>query len=92
MLKMAKIELELILDPDIYIFFKKGTRGGISYSSNRYSKANDKYLKSYGAKQKPNQIIYLDANDLYGYVTWIKILAIVQEDVFSKLILNTQKN
>ena len=26
MLKMTKIELELIPDPDMYIFFEKGTR------------------------------------------------------------------
>ena len=29
--KMKKIELELIQDPDIYIFFDKGTRGGFLY-------------------------------------------------------------
>ena len=44
MLKMTKIKLEL---PDMYIFFEKVTRGGISYISNRYSKAHNKYLKSY---------------------------------------------
>ena len=66
MLKMAKIKLELITDPDMYIFFEKGTRGGISYISNRYSKPNNKYLKSYEPKQKSKHI-YLDANNLYGY-------------------------
>ena len=35
MLKITKIKPELITDPDIYIFFEKGTRGGISYISNR---------------------------------------------------------
>ena len=35
MLKMTKIKLELIPDPDMYIFFKKGIRGGISYTPNR---------------------------------------------------------
>ena len=34
MLKMTKIDLELIPDPDLYIFFEKGTRSGISYISN----------------------------------------------------------
>ena len=35
MLTMTKIKLELILDPDMPIFFEKSTRGGISYISNR---------------------------------------------------------
>ena len=47
MLKMTKVKLELIIDPDMHIFFEKGTRSGISYISNWYSKDNKKYLKSY---------------------------------------------
>ena len=39
-----KNKLELISDPDMYIFFGKGMRGAVSYISNRYSKANNKYL------------------------------------------------
>ena len=30
MLKMEKFELEIIADPDIFVFFEKDTRGGIS--------------------------------------------------------------
>ena len=67
MLKITEIELELIPDPDIYIFFQKGTRERISYISNRYSKASNKYLKSYDPKQESKHILYLDANNLYGY-------------------------
>ena len=67
MLKMTKIKLELIPDPDMYIFFEKGTRGGISYIFNRYGKAYNKYIKSYDPKQESKHIIYLDANNLYGY-------------------------
>ena len=66
MLKIAKIKIELIPHPDMYIFFE-GTRGGISYISNRYSKVNNKYLKSYDQKTETKHIIYLDANNLYGY-------------------------
>ena len=51
----------------MYIFFGKGTRDKISYISNRYSKANNRYLKYYDSKQESKHIIYLDANDLYGY-------------------------
>ena len=43
---------------------KKGTRVGISYISNRYNKANNKYLKSYDQKQELKHIIYSDANNL----------------------------
>ena len=52
MFKMTKTEFELIPDPEMYIFFEKGTRGGTFYISNRYSKANNKYLKSYHPKQE----------------------------------------
>ena len=65
-LNMTKVKLDFIPDPDM--FFEKGTRGGVSYISNRYSKANNKYLKSYDPKQELKHIIYLDANNnLYGY-------------------------
>ena len=67
MLKMTKIKLDLIPDPDMYIFFEKGIRGGISYISNRYSKDNNRYLKFYDPKQESKHITYLDTNNLYGY-------------------------
>ena len=46
---------------------KKGVRGGVSNISKRYSKANNKYLKSYDPKQESKSIIYLDKNNSYGY-------------------------
>ena len=60
---MSQIELELIPDPDMYIFFEKSTRGGISYIFNRYSKANNKYLKVYYPKRESKNITYLEANN-----------------------------
>ena len=62
---MTKNKLELIPDTDMYVFFEKGTSDGIYYISNRYSKANNKYLKSYDPKQESKHIIYLDENNLY---------------------------
>ena len=35
----------------MYIFFEKGMRVGVSYIFNKNSKANNKYLKSYDQKQ-----------------------------------------
>ena len=67
MLKMTKIELELIPVPDMYIFFEKSTRGGISYISNKNSKANKTYLKYCYPKQESKHILCLDADNLHDY-------------------------
>ena len=68
MLKMTKIKLELIPDPDMYIFPENGTRGGLYYISNIYSKANNQYLNSYDPKKELQQIMHLKKNELYAYV------------------------
>ena len=39
---------------------------GVSFTSKRYSKGNNKYLKAYDSKQESNKVIYLDTNNLYG--------------------------
>ena len=68
MLKMTKTELEHIPHLDMDKFFEKYTIGEIYYISNRYRKTNNKYLKSYAQKQESKHILYLGANNLYGYV------------------------
>ena len=67
MLNMTKVQLELIPYPGMYIFFEKGIRGEVSYISNKYSKARNKYLKSNDPKHESKHVVYLDANNLYGY-------------------------
>ena len=69
MLNMTKVELELISDADLYLFFKMGMSGRVSYISKRCSKANNKHLKSYDPKQESKHIIELEKNNLYGYAT-----------------------
>ena len=66
MLKMTKIKPELIPDRNMYILFEKGTRCGISYISNIYSRANNKYLNPYDLKHESKHI-YLEVSNLYGY-------------------------
>ena len=66
MLKMTKIELELISDIDIYLFIEKEMRAAISYIAKRHSKANNKYMRSYDVNKLSKYIMHLDANNLYG--------------------------
>ena len=45
-------------------------RGGLCYvGSNRHVKAQNKYLSDYDPNAESNHIMYLDANNLYGWAT-----------------------
>ena len=66
-LKMTGVNLELLTDPDMHLFVEKGLRGGISIITQRYAEANNKYLDDYDKAKESNHLIYLDANNLYGW-------------------------
>ena len=66
MLKMTNIKLELMVDIDMFQFIEKGMRG-VSYIANQYGKANNRYMKEYNEKVPSKYIMYLDANNLYGW-------------------------
>jgi hypothetical protein len=64
-------KLELLTDYDMLLMFEKGIRGGYSgFLGSRYVKANNKFMKDYNPNKKSNYLLYLDANNQYG---WLKL-------------------
>ena len=66
-LKITGVNLELLSNSDMLLMIEKGIRGGISIISNRYGEANNKYMKDYDETKPSKFLMYLDANNLYGW-------------------------
>ena len=61
------MELELLKDQNINLFFARGMRGGISMISKHYAKASNPLVEGHDTRKPTNYITYLDANNLYRY-------------------------
>ena len=79
----------------------KGTRGRICHAILRYAKANNKYMKNYNINIESSHLIYVDANNLYGWVMsqklpvdsfkWIKKSSEFNEDFIKNYDVNNDK-
>ena len=67
-LKITKVQFELVSDPGMLLMIESGIRRGIATISHRHAKANNEYM---GAKFDPVKeskfISYLDTNNLYSW-------------------------
>ena len=66
-LKMTNVKLELLTDPDMFLFIEDGIRGGVSTITHRYARANNCYMKNFEIRLRLSNVIYWDANNLYGW-------------------------
>ena len=48
------------------LMVERGFRGGIYHTINRYSKANNKYMKEYDKNKESSYLKYMYVNNLYG--------------------------
>jgi hypothetical protein len=68
MMKMTRCNLTLLSDPQMFNMIHANLRGGITMISKRYAEANNKYMEdAYNPTKPSSYILYLDANNLYGY-------------------------
>ena len=66
-LKLTNVKLELFDNEEMYTFVERSIRGGISQISKRFAKANNRHCKDYDPMKPISYLIYLDANNLYGW-------------------------
>ena len=66
-LKISKVQLELLSDPDMLPMIESDIRGGIATISHRHAKANNEYMGTeFGPVKQSKFMSYVDANNLYG--------------------------
>ena len=54
---------------------ENGIRGGICHTIHKYAEAKNKYMESYNKNKDSSYLMYLDANNLYGWAMSQKIPA-----------------
>ena len=72
-LKKTGVRLELLTDSDMLLMTEEGIKGGMSQAIHRYAKANNKYMNNYVKSITSSYLVYLDANNLYGWAMFQKI-------------------
>ena len=73
MLKMTKVELELLTDVEHLQLWERGMRGGVSFIGDRFAEANNPYLDSYDSTKPCKSIMFLDCNNLYAWCSQLPL-------------------
>ena len=74
-LKKTKVKLQLLTDVYMLLMVEKGIRGGICNSTNKQTKANNKYMKDYDKNKESSYLKYWDVNNLCSWAMLQKLPA-----------------
>ena len=79
------------------LMVENGTRGGISQAIHRCAKANNKYIRNYDKDVISSYLVYLDANNFYGWAMsqklpvngfkWVKYLSECNSIKFNEIFI-----
>ena len=74
----------------MFLTFEEGIHDGICNKVHIYAEANNKYMKNYDENKESSFLIYVDANNLYGWtmtkklpvdgLKWVDDLSMFTED------------
>ena len=100
-LKKTEVKLELSTDYEMILMIEKEISSGICEATHRYTKANNKYMKSYDKNIESSRIEYLGANNLYGWAMsqklptngfrWVEYLSQFNEDFIKNMMKIVKK-
>ena len=89
-LKKTGVKLELLTDGNMFLTYEEGISGGICNKVHSYAEANNKYMKNYDKNKESSFLMYVDANNLYGWTMskklpvdgfkWVDDLSMFTED------------
>ena len=66
-LKKTGVKLELLTDEDMFLMYEKGIRGGMCQVTCNYAEVNNKNMENYDKYKESSFLMYVDANNLYGW-------------------------
>ena len=88
-LKKTGVKLELLTDENMFLTYEQGIRSGIYNKVHSCAEAN-KYMKNYDKNKESSFLMYVDANNLYGWAMskklpvdgfkWVDDLSMFTED------------
>ena len=67
-LRKTGVRSKLLTDIDMLLMVEKGIKARICQAIHRYAKAISKYIKNYDKNIESSYLMYLDANNLFGWV------------------------